>query len=251
VYKLATEEKQQSAKFSEQLEKWLNKGKYQCELLNNGTELELSLKDGFRKYTLERQPKTDMDRMKQEICRMKKENERLMGEQRMFRNYFFCDWSDKDRQHLNQEPADKRHDLISGIKFLYDVLSAKGQVDLQFGSKAFYLCFDKAQMANLDTSASKKLQQVSHMISETAGGPMGTLGGPSHGTLGGPSDMFEQVRDNRDDRKLNSYFEGEDGSKTMDVFLDGGFYQYHKAKLDLSDAKESADELMFRVNCQV
>lgn len=203
--------------------------------------------------------------MKQEICRMKEENERLAGEQRMFRNFFFQNWTDKDRQFINQEPAEKRNDLINGTKFFYDVLAAKGQIDDQFGSKAFYLSFDKSQMANMDNNASKKLQQVSqvHQMNEssgmmaTAGGPhmnTGTLGGPQmHSTMGGPADMFEREVNMREssDKKINSYFENEEGNKIMDIFIDGGSFNYQKAKLDLSDAKESADELMFRVNTPV
>ena len=53
------------------------------------------------KFQLKKIEKSDIESLKQEICRMKKDNEQLKGELKLFRYYFLHLWRDKFRKDIN------------------------------------------------------------------------------------------------------------------------------------------------------
>jgi hypothetical protein len=78
--------------FTGKLHKWISKHKYQCVPLNNNSELELRVE--IFKFVLKRVPKSDVEQLKQDICLMRKENNKLKGELKLFRYYFLNLWRD-------------------------------------------------------------------------------------------------------------------------------------------------------------
>ena len=81
--------------YSKKMDSWIKKGKYQCQSLNNNSELELKVE--IFKFNLKKVPKTEVELLKQELCAMRKENQRIKGEQKLFRYYFLHMWKDRTR----------------------------------------------------------------------------------------------------------------------------------------------------------
>ena len=95
------------------------------------------------KFHLKKIEKTDIETLKQEICSMKKDNEKLKGELKLFRYYFLHLWRDKHRKDLNQvENQELRHGLIQTTNRLYDTVEANGLILEEFGAKTYYLTFN-------------------------------------------------------------------------------------------------------------
>ena len=74
---------------------------------------------------------------------MKRENERLKGELKLFRYYFLHLWRDKYRKDISlPENQELRHGLVHSTNKLYDTLEANGLILEEFGSKTYYLTFN-------------------------------------------------------------------------------------------------------------
>jgi hypothetical protein len=77
---------------------------------------------------------------------MKKDNEKLKGELKLFRYYFLHLWRDKYKKELNQpENQEFRHSLINSSTKLYDNVEAHGLILEEFGSKTYYLTFNSEE----------------------------------------------------------------------------------------------------------
>lgn len=73
---------------------------------------------------------------------MRKDNERLKGELKLFRYYFLHLWREKFRKDINQpENQQFRHQLIHSSSKLYDEVQANGLILEEFGAKTYYLTF--------------------------------------------------------------------------------------------------------------
>lgn len=95
------------------------------------------------KFHLKKVEKTDIETLKQDICSMRKDNEKLKGELKLFRYYFLHLWRDKYRKDINQyENQEFRHNLVQTTNKLYDNVEANGLILEDFGSKTYYLTFN-------------------------------------------------------------------------------------------------------------
>ena len=87
-----------------------------------------------------------METLKQEVCQMKKDNQKLKGELKLFRYYFLHLWRDKYRKDINtHENQEFRHQLVQNSNSLYDTIEANGLILEDFGSKTFYLTFNNEE----------------------------------------------------------------------------------------------------------
>ena len=74
---------------------------------------------------------------------MKKDNEKLKGELKLFRYYFLHLWRDKYKKEINQhENQEFRHKLVQSTNHLYDTVDANGLILEEFGAKTYYLTFN-------------------------------------------------------------------------------------------------------------
>lgn len=106
----------------------------------------MELKVQIFKFNLKKEEKTDLETLKQEICAMRKDNERLKGELKLFRYYFLHLWRDKCRKEINQqENQEFRHSLIQNSSKLYDSVNANGLILEEFGAKTYYLTFNNQE----------------------------------------------------------------------------------------------------------
>ena len=92
------------------------------------------------KFHLTKQPKGEIETLKQSIASMRKDNARLKGELKLFRYYFLQVWREKQRHAIADKP-EFRQELISTTKHLYDEVEANGLIIEEFGAKTFYLAF--------------------------------------------------------------------------------------------------------------
>lgn len=122
--------------FLSKIGRWIKKGKYECKALNNNAELELKVE--IFKFPLKKVPKSDIDILKQEICQMRKENNRIKGELKMGRHFFLNHWRDRYRIAINEKPELKQL-LIESAQNLYDQMVTEGLILEEFGTKCFYL----------------------------------------------------------------------------------------------------------------
>ncbi|CDW88536.1 UNKNOWN [Stylonychia lemnae] len=216
--------------FNEKMNRWIKKGKYQCKMFNNNAELELRVE--IFKFMLKKVPKTEVELLKQELCMMRKENQRIKGEQKLFRYYFLNMWKDRSRQFFYDKP-EMRMELLESSQNLYDQSEATGVIMEEFGSKGYYLNFVSQKVHGLE-----QLQQSMCNFAGTPGGAnqSTTLGGPSTtlggGTATGPASYMNKGKD-----LISNLCElGEqsiNGGRYVEVFILGGAYQYQKACLDI------------------
>lgn len=130
-----------NTQYIDKLQRWVNKSKFNCIQLNNNTEMELRVQ--IFKFHLKKVEKTDIETLKQDICTMRKDNEKLKGELKLFRYYFLHLWRDKYRKDINQyENQEFRHNLVQTTNKLYDNVEANGLILEDFGSKTYYLTFN-------------------------------------------------------------------------------------------------------------
>jgi len=64
----------------------------------------------------------------------------IEGQLKLFRYYFFTEWSDKNRARL-MDKTELRHNLISNAEHLFEKIDATGIILEDFGAKTFYLTF--------------------------------------------------------------------------------------------------------------
>eukprot|EP00347_Sterkiella_histriomuscorum_P007525 403348586 len=236
--------------FIDKLNRWIKKGKYQCNIFNHTSEMELKVE--MFKTQLKKQAKDEIQQLKQELCMMRKENQRVKGEQKLFRHYFLNMWKDKCRQYLFDKPELKL-ELIESCQNLYDQYEAIGVIMEEFGSKGYYLNFKFSGNALDQAQQMFNQNQLLTNSSTTAGGPPSgpvygsTLGGPSTlinsgTTMGGPTQISTGTgqgfqSSNRGGRDLISSLcelgEQMNGNRYIEVFILGGAYQYQKAVLDV------------------
>jgi hypothetical protein len=69
------------------------------------------LKVEIFKFPLKKVPKSDVEILKQEICSMRKENQKMRGELKLFRYYFLNMWKDRSRIIIQDKP-DLKQELI-------------------------------------------------------------------------------------------------------------------------------------------
>lgn len=72
--------------YLDKVQRWVKKNKYQCMSLNNDVEMELRVE--IFKFHLTKQPKGDIETLKQDIAAMRKDNAQLKGQLKLFRYYF-------------------------------------------------------------------------------------------------------------------------------------------------------------------
>ena len=92
--------------FFEKIGRWIKKKKYECKALNNNSEMELKVE--IFKFPLKKVPKSDVEILKQEICAMRKDNQKLKGELKMFRYYFLNMWKERSRIVIQEKPELKQ-----------------------------------------------------------------------------------------------------------------------------------------------
>lgn len=92
--------------FLQKIYGWIKKNKYECRSLNNNSEMELKVE--IFKFPLKRVPKSDVEILKQEICQMRKDNQRLKGGLKMFRYYFLNMWKERSRILIQEKPELKQ-----------------------------------------------------------------------------------------------------------------------------------------------
>ena len=107
--------------YMDKVQRWVKKNKFQCLSLNNDMELELRVE--IFKFHLSKQPKGDMDTMKQSLAEMRKDNKRLEGQLKLFRYYFLQVWREKNRHSIDNKP-EFRQELVQSTSNLFDEVQA-------------------------------------------------------------------------------------------------------------------------------
>ena len=210
---------------------------------------------------------------------MRKENERIKGELKLFRYYFLHLWKDKYRRDIQApENNDFRHALIQNTSKLFDSVEAHGLILEDFGSKTYYLTFNSEENLQQFQAASAPSENMMSM--------MGTPAGPTPGMTPGLTPMGASLVERRKEKQVNEGMEnlmtriseyttmvqtGEINdnqgiisgdrnvlpNQELEIFISGGGqcshqYKYKKACLDFAKMQGSADgAIMLRVNCPV
>jgi len=171
--------------FIDKLQKWVNKGKFSCVAMNNNTEMELRVQ--IFKFQLKKLEKSDIESLKQEVCQMRKDNEKLKGELKLFRYYFLHLWKDKFKKDIQQpENNEFRHSLIQNTGKLYDTVEANGLILEDFGAKTYYLTFNsEEQLQQFQASGAGKSAAPEHLIGTPSGPMMGGTPGMGMGMTPG------------------------------------------------------------------
>ena len=151
--------------YLDKVQRWVRKNKFNCVNLNNDMEMELRVE--IFKFHLAKQPKSEIDSLKQDIAAMRKDNAKLQGQLKLFRYYFLQVWREKNRHVIDSKP-EFRQELVNSTQGLFDEVQAQGLHLEDFGSKCYYLAFvpGKADMFN--------------GVAAAAGPVIGTPGGSSN-----------------------------------------------------------------------
>ena len=87
---------------------------------------------------------------------MRKENDEIRGQQKLFRYYFMSLWREKQHKHALMERMDLRQEMCkSSTEALYDKVEAMGVCVEEFGSKTYYLQFCPSNAAAQVVHSSK------------------------------------------------------------------------------------------------
>lgn len=120
--------------YIQKLLKWNKKNKYK--IGEEDGDLEISFA-GIFSFTLKKVQKTHQEELKQNICRMRKENMEMLGSLKLFWHYFFTHWNERNRFDL--EDCELKQELIDSTDNLYHQTTASGVVKDELSSKYFYL----------------------------------------------------------------------------------------------------------------
>jgi hypothetical protein len=158
--------------FFEKISQWIKKKKYETKAINNNSEMELKVE--IFKFPLKKVPKSDEEILKQEICSMRKDNQRLKGELKMFRYYFLNMWKERSRIVIS-EKQELKQELVESAQNLYDQMKTEGIILEEFGSKVHYLKIQMASGSGAGAASSSEQTFNQHSaFTGTPGGPSGT-----------------------------------------------------------------------------
>ena len=211
--------------YVQKLIKWLKKGKHVHQILPSG-KIELKLK--IFSFELEKVQKSEVEVLKEEVCNMRKENKMLMGKLKMFRYYYFKYWNDKVARMVLEDKPTLKNSLIEDATNLYDISEGSGVIKEEYGSKVYNLMFKKKQKQPQMAGFTSKLDLLED--EETV------------------IDKLMKISENQDHEGLSAMDEDSfDGSPVtraspndepskkitkrseLDIFVDGGLFNYQKA----------------------
>jgi len=96
--------------YLDKVQRWVKKNKFQCVPLNN--DLEMELKVEIFKFHLSKSVKGDVETLKQDIAKMRKENAEIKGQMKLFRYYFLHIWREKQHRHFLADKPEFRQSLV-------------------------------------------------------------------------------------------------------------------------------------------
>ena len=181
--------------YLDKVQRWIRKNKFSCVGLNNDMEMELKVE--IFKFHLAKQPKSEIDTLKQDIASMRKDNNRLQGQLKLFRYYFLQVWREKNRHAIDSRP-EFRQELVNSTQGLFDEVQAQGLHLEDFGAKCYYLAFMPGKVEMIHGAAAQPAA-FSASTNGTPGAPQIILsqtpgsGTPSGGTPMGSSQMINTM----------------------------------------------------------
>ena len=236
--------------YVQKLIKWLKKGRHVHQILPSG-KIELKLK--IFSFELEKVQKSDIEVLKEEVCNMRKENKTLMGKLKMFRYYYFKYWNDKAARAVLEDKPSLKNNLIEDATNLYDIVEGSGVIKEEYGSKVYNLMFKKKLKQTPMAGFTSKLDLLED--EETVIDKLMKLA--ENQDQDGLSVMDE---DSYDGSPITRASPSSEPSKPLskrselDIFVDGGLFNYHKAKLItkyIAPSETDSRAFMIRVNQQV
>ena len=210
--------------------KWLKKGKHEHKIVQATEKLEFKLK--VFTFYLNKVQKSQTEILKEEVCNMKKENKTLMGKLRMFRHYYFKYWNDKAARIVLEEKPDLKNNLIEDSTHLYDIIDASGVIKEEYGSKIYHLMFKKKQKPSAPINGYNKQNSQFEDDESSIDRLMKNIGGGDHdASLGAiDEDSFDGSPITRPSPS-SEVFRSPTKKSELEIFMDGGQFSYHKAKL--------------------
>ena len=149
-----------------QLERWIQKKKYTCKLLEDdeGRPVELLLTIEVFSFTLRKLKKKEEKLLQEELIILRKQNEKIKKEIKLFNFYFFTFWNEKYRSKVNHikavQPDDSQSKkaVAGSMESVYTKVKALGHVmEDSKGNKRYYLGVEVPLQAQPDA---KKVDRV-------------------------------------------------------------------------------------------
>ena len=155
-----------------QLERWIQKKKYTCKILEDdeGRPVELAINVEIFSFTLRKLKKKEEKLLQEELIILRKQNEKIKKEIKLFNFYFFSFWNEKLRNKVNHikatTPESKGEKKVSAgsMESVYTKVKAIGHVmEDSKGNKRFYLGVEVPLQSQPDT---KKVDRIYNQLGE-------------------------------------------------------------------------------------
>ena len=156
----------------QQLERWVQKKKYTCKILEDdeGRPVELVVNIEIFSFTLRKLKKKEEKLLQEELIILRKQNEKIKKEIKLFNFYFFAFWNEKIRSKVNQMKvitADTQSDKkpnAGSMESVYTKVKAIGHVmEDSNRNKRFYLGIEVPLQAQPET---KKVERIYNQIGD-------------------------------------------------------------------------------------
>ena len=141
------------------LQEWALQKEFEITEIPNG-EIEL-LMNGFFIFYLTLISQSDIDVMKNEIVKLRKETKELQKSYKLFRDFFFKHWNEGIRKAINKDD-ELKHKLWESTDSLYNTATASGFLFQEYGSLTNNLfIFSDSSQNNVEYGDEQHIPQVS------------------------------------------------------------------------------------------
>ena len=152
-----------------ELERWIQKKKYTCKILEDdeGRPVELLLTIEIFSFTLRKLKKKEEKLLQEELIILRKQNEKIKKEIKLFNFYFFTFWNEKLRNKVNHmkaiQPEDSKAKKVNtgSMESVYTKVKALGHVmEDSKGNKRYYLGVEAPLQAQPDAKKADRIYRA-------------------------------------------------------------------------------------------
>ena len=201
-------------------QEWISKKDYEVTEIPNG-EIELLINEFFHFY-LTKICQSDIDAMKNEIVKLRKETYEMQKSFKLFRSYFFEQWNDSIRKSVNKD-NELKHQLWETTDHLYEEAVASGFIFQEYGSLTNNL-FISTDFTKKEVEEESKIQSRSKSWEQRS-------------TIKKIIDVTNRLKESQENDIINdniNYYKQHRKRRVLDVYIDGEDIYWETSKISLT-----------------